>query len=90
MASGDDHPFLVPYLAILFWCASAVLIGAIARLVHPSFSLWNWMFRGFPDSALHPVTWAKEAGVLVGAFLSSLLIMRFVFGVRPGRGRRQL
>jgi hypothetical protein len=84
MASNDEHPFLVPYLAILFWCASAVLIGAVARIFSPSFSLWNSIFGGFPDSAFHPITWGKEAGVLVGAFLITLLIMRFVFGVKPG------
>ena len=87
MANNDDHPFLVFYLAALFWCASVVLIGAVARLFHPSFSLWNWMFRGFPDSAFHPITWGKEAGVLVGALLIALLIMRVVFGVKPGRSR---
>jgi hypothetical protein len=88
MANNDDHPFLVAYLAILFWCASAVLIGAVAHLLRPSFSLWNSIFRGFPDSAFHPITWGKEAAVLLGAFLITLLIMRFVLGVKPGFNRR--
>ncbi len=88
MASNDDHPFLVPYLAILFWCAAVVLIGAVARLFRPSFSLWNWLFRGFPGSAFHPSTWGKEAGLLIVAFLISMLIMWLVFGVKPGRGHQ--
>jgi ABC-type amino acid transport system permease subunit len=88
MASNDDHPFLVPYLAILFWCAAVVLIGAVVRLFRPSFSLWNWIFRGFPGSALRPGTWGKEAVLLIGAFVISLLIMWIVFGVKPGRSRQ--
>jgi hypothetical protein len=88
MAHNDDHPFLMAYVAILFWCASVVLIGAAARLLQPSFSLWNWIFRGFPQSALHPDTWAKEAGVLLGALLITLLVMRIVFGVKPRLRRR--
>jgi hypothetical protein len=85
MAHHDDHPVLVGYLAILFFFASAVLIGAVARLFHPSFSLWNWLFRGFPGSAFHPATYGKEAGVLIGAFLMTLLVMRIVFGVKRRR-----
>jgi hypothetical protein len=84
-ANENDHPFLVPYVAILLWCGCVVLIGEIARLFDPSFSLWHWIFADFPDSAFHPSTWAKEAAVLVGAFLITLLIMRFVFGVKPRR-----
>jgi len=84
MASTEnDHPFLVPYVAILIWCACVILIGVGIRHFDPSFSLSKWILGGFPQSALHPVTWAKEAGVLLSAFLITLLIMRFVFGVKP-------
>jgi hypothetical protein len=88
MDPNDNHPFLVPYLVVLFFFASAVLIGAVARIFRPSFSLWNSIFHGFPGSAFHPATWGKEAGVLLGAFVITLLIMRFVFGIKPGLRRR--
>jgi len=83
--SGNDHPFLVPYVTILVWCACVVLIGVGVRQFEPSFSLTKWIFADFPNSALHPITWAKEAGVLFGAFLITLLLMRFVFGIKPFR-----
>jgi hypothetical protein len=80
---NSDRRYLATYLLFMFWWAVLVLIGAIAHLIHPSFSLWNWIFRGFPGSAFHPVTWGKEAGLVLVSFFPALLFVRSGIGLKP-------
>ena len=88
MSTQDEHPILLPYLVFLTIFASSVLIGVVARLFRPSFSLVHWIFGGFPQSALHPATWGKEAITLAGAGVITVLVVWLVLGVRPFSGRR--
>jgi hypothetical protein len=79
---GDRH-YLATYLLFIFWWTVLVLIGASAHLIDPSFSQWNWISRGFPGSAFHPVTWGKEVGTVLVSCFPALLFVRGVIRLKP-------